>query len=482
MAVVTTPKWGLRTYTAGSDAHPTRVEFNEMITAIESKGVTGSKGLASARPSAGLESRFYWATDQSRIYWDDGSQWWEISTNGGGGAGAPVTVAGTAIEGVSGRSARADHTHNLPLATTSVDGAMAATDKLKLNNAVAAANASALVLRDASGRAKFADPSAAADAATKGYVDALIGGTSGAGHTHDASDVLTGILDPARLPDATSGAKGAISAADKTKLDNAVSTATASRLVIRDASGRAQFATPSASGDAATKGYVDGALSAQTHADATTSVAGFMPAADKTKLDNAVSAATASRLVIRDGSGRAQFATPSASGDAATKGYVDGLMGGLADATPPIGHMGITSGTPSVNNTSYVRMGMSSAQIAANGVTFNDANDALVVPTTGYYRVYIRGMMEGSSSSGDVIFRARAYIAGSDSGIGVDLTVHGYLDDQQYISSGAEGIRLINAGEFVQLYQRSNPSAGTTSYGTNGYNGAYVGLQWICGP
>lgn len=56
---------------------------------------------------------------------------------------------------------------------------------------------------------------------------------------------------------------------------------------------------------------------------ATTSVQGTMSAADKTKLDNAVSAATPSRLVIRDASGRAQFAEPSASADVASKNYVD---------------------------------------------------------------------------------------------------------------------------------------------------------------
>lgn len=41
-----------------------------------------------------------------------------------------------------------------------------------------------------------------------------------------------------------------------------------------------------------------------------------------------VSAATASQLVRRDSSGRARFATPSNTADAATKGYVDGLTTG----------------------------------------------------------------------------------------------------------------------------------------------------------
>ena len=53
----------------------------------------------------------------------------------------------------------------------------------------------------------------------------------------------------------------------------------------------------------------------KSHMDATSGIHG------------ATSSATANRLVIRDGSGRAKFAVPSASGDAATKGYVDALLG-----------------------------------------------------------------------------------------------------------------------------------------------------------
>lgn len=79
-------------------------------------------------------------------------------------------------------------------------------------------------------------------------------------HNHAADNITTGTLAPARLPAATSSAQGAMLAADKSKLDSAVSAATASRLVIRDTAGRAQFATPSATADAATKGYVDTGL------------------------------------------------------------------------------------------------------------------------------------------------------------------------------------------------------------------------------
>lgn len=58
-----------------------------------------------------------------------------------------------------------------------------------------------------------------------------------------------------------------------------------------------------------------------------------MIAADKTKLDNATAAATASRLVVRDTAGRAQFATPAAAADATTKGYVDTALAAKSDTT-----------------------------------------------------------------------------------------------------------------------------------------------------
>lgn len=61
-----------------------------------------------------------------------------------------------------------------------------------LNEAASAATPSVMVLRDAAGRAKFADPSADADAATKGYVDLAVGGIDVSGYAPLASPVFTG--------------------------------------------------------------------------------------------------------------------------------------------------------------------------------------------------------------------------------------------------------------------------------------------------
>jgi hypothetical protein len=80
-------------------------------------------------------------------------------------------------------------------------------------NTSVSGTANTLALRDGNGRTQFVNPAAAADAATKGYVDGL----------YTAPAVA----------------------------------ATANTLALRDASGRTQFVNPAAAQDAATKSYVD---------------------------------------------------------------------------------------------------------------------------------------------------------------------------------------------------------------------------------
>jgi hypothetical protein len=62
---------------------------------------------------------------------------------------------------------------------------------------------------------------------------------------------------------------------------------------------------------------------------ATSASAGLMTSSDFTKLGDATSEATASKLVIRDASGNIKVATPTDPAHAATKGYVDAARSGL---------------------------------------------------------------------------------------------------------------------------------------------------------
>ena len=257
MTISVTPRLKLKKYSSGGDPHPTRVEFNAMIDSLEGAAAIHVSGITSARPAAGVRGRFYSDTTTGRVYLDDGTAWGEISSVGGGGGGAAVLVAGTPSEGTSDRAARADHTHSLALATNAKSGAMSAADKATLEGASSAGIAGALLKADASGRYAVATPSAASDVANKSYVDTQIGTRAPSDHSHSADDVSSGVLGSARLPAASAAAPGALSAADKKKLDAASSAATAGTLMSADSNGRYQAASPAAAGDVANKSYVD---------------------------------------------------------------------------------------------------------------------------------------------------------------------------------------------------------------------------------
>lgn len=103
-------------------------------------------------------------------------------------AQAAQAAAEAAAEEAALAGSGGPHTHNavdlvagtldparLPAATTAAQGAMPAADKAKLDNATSVSIADRLVLRDTNGRASVADPAAATDVATKGYVDSVAG-------------------------------------------------------------------------------------------------------------------------------------------------------------------------------------------------------------------------------------------------------------------------------------------------------------------
>ncbi len=63
MAVTTTTRFGLYRWSSGADAF-NRTQMDTSHSVIESKGAIYVQGLFSARPSAGVEGRFFFG-----IYW-----------------------------------------------------------------------------------------------------------------------------------------------------------------------------------------------------------------------------------------------------------------------------------------------------------------------------------------------------------------------------------------------------------------------------
>lgn len=175
MTVTQTPRFRLPQWSQGSDPRPGRVDTNQIHQLIESQAAkVYPSGTYSNRPASGTFGSFFMATDQGesgRLYWDGGDGWVALNTTGGGGAGRPIIINGTATEGTSLQSARADHTHAIPLATASRAGAMASQWAELMEKATSSATAGTLAVRDSGGRLLSQRPTSAQHVATKDYVD-----------------------------------------------------------------------------------------------------------------------------------------------------------------------------------------------------------------------------------------------------------------------------------------------------------------------
>lgn len=187
MTVTQTPRFRLPQWSQGSDPRPGRVDTNQIHQLIESQAAkVYPSGTYSNRPASGTFGAFYMATDQGesgRLYWDGGDGWVALNTTGGGGAGRPIVINGTATEGTSLQSARADHTHVIPFATKANAGAMPSQWAERMENATAAAAPNTLAVRDSSGRLIATKPAAAGHVTTKDYVDTDAGSTGRGGLT-----------------------------------------------------------------------------------------------------------------------------------------------------------------------------------------------------------------------------------------------------------------------------------------------------------
>lgn len=135
------------------------------------------------------------------------------------------------------------------------------------------------------------------------------------------------------------------------------------------------------------------------------------------------------------------------------------VMGGV------FGHMGRTAGFQTINPATKVIM--DAAQILAGGVTFDNANDALVVPSAGNYRVTVQGMFSGATTNLNLM---KAQVNGSDVVLSTGPKPDG--NDQRYFASG---IVTLAANDKVTLIGLSTAS----TWGTSGYDGVYLEVELV---
>lgn len=342
---------------------------------------------------------------------------------------------------------------DIPVKTGSADYAVGWTTP------ASAPTASTIVKRDASGRVQVADPSANADAATKNYVDNTAGTSTGTASTLMRRDATNGVsVGSVYVGNAPSGINHAtrkdyVDTGDAATLASAKTYADGKAAIAGDLGGTAASPqvtsgahhthTSTQIGDATTVGK---SLVTATDAPTARAVIGagtssvvigttvgtakdgaYQPTS--ANISDATSAATASKVIIRDANGRASVVDPSVSTDIATKNYVDSVA---------------SKGTP-------------------NGVAALDANSGLLVPA--YEDITELASPPANPAAG----HSRLYINTNHRMVTLDST--GQLRPYAaYIGSGTAfpTTLLVNGDRFVR-----------TDVGTNGSMWHYTGIASV---
>ena len=236
-------------------------------------------------------------------------------------AAVTAAKAWSAITGKPSTFKPSSHTHTqaqitgLPAKISAHDAATA-----KVNAAVSSVSGSStdsgkLLVLTSTGRLGAVDPSGTTDVANKRYVDDQISAKTTWANTSGKPSTFP--------PSSHTHTKAQI-----TDL-NASTTATANSMAQRDSSGRLTVATPTSTTHATTKTYVDNAITnAKKWANLTGKPSVFTPSAHKHgKADitdlNAFTTATANSIAQRTSTGAINVATPTSSGHATPKTYVD---------------------------------------------------------------------------------------------------------------------------------------------------------------
>lgn len=177
------------------------------------------------------------------------------------------------VPGLAGKAPLASPTFTgTPAAPTAAPG----TNTTQLANTAFVQAAIAALIASAPGVLDTLDELAAALGDDPNFATTItnaLAGKAPLAHTHAAADIVSGSIDPLRLPTANELSPGVMELATTAEAqaltsigvamtpgrvaDAASSAATALRLMRRDAAGRAQVADPAVAADIATKGYAD---------------------------------------------------------------------------------------------------------------------------------------------------------------------------------------------------------------------------------
>lgn len=320
-------------------------------------------------------------------------------------------------------------------------------------------------------------------------------------------DTIDGQLTAKETP---SGAQAKVDAhATSTAVHGATNAPTANRIISRDAAGRAQVAAPSAAADIARKDTVDAAITTAAsdatgkanavqsnlmahigtggaaHAAATTSAAGFMSAADKSKLDGVTAGAGGAGSATDAVIGNRTISDASApTGDS---GNVTTLLGWLGNMIKAITGKSSWRTAPRTTLENAVKLNgdtmtgplvLSADPTAALGASTKQYVDA--VPDSmarqalinGNFDVWQRGTSFTIPAASQRLFTADRWNMDQDAAVNLARTF-----SRQQLSSG----ELLGS----YYYLRANVIGAGTGYTTTSYartmQGIEYGTRYLCG-
>jgi len=137
----------------------------------------------------------------------------------------------------------------------------------------------------------------------------------------------------------------------------------------------------------------------------------------------------------------------------------------------PFGHMGKTSNFQQVTSGGSV-VTMEAAQILRGGMTFDNATDSLVVPTSGLYEITIRPYLTGSQNytGGGKAQRNLVDLHGTN-------TMAWKAGAADY-AWGSNVTQQLSANDKINMVVSCSDNIGST-WGTTGFDGAYIEVKFV---
>lgn len=133
----------------------------------------------------------------------------------------------------------------------------------------------------------------------------------------------------------------------------------------------------------------------------------------------------------------------------------------------PFGHMGKTNGFQTVTSAATVVMG--AGQVLRAGMTFNSANNALVVPIAGLYRVTCQSYFSGAATGTNL---AWIYQNAAQTGINTRFIAANNAD----VASSCTGVIAAAANDQFSVQAQGPQSAWG---GSSGYSGFYLEVEYV---